>query len=218
MGTLGRSGDCHRRNAVGRVRVAQVIRGGLRGRPGWYFRQHVAGFRNQRPGLGQVLVGQHHRGRLQGLGQPDGPFGCQDAVGMVQRAQHEVRCVTVHAVQGHVQVRLLGLGRQTGGRSSPHHVDDHRGRFRGDRETDALQHQRQARAGGGGHRRHAAEGSADHHVDRGQFVLGLQQLPAQFLESRRQPFEQVAGRRDRVSRGKADTAPQRAQAAGFTAV
>ncbi len=80
-----------------------------------------------------------------------------------------------------------------------------------------LGHQRQARAGGGRQRGHAAVGRADDHVDRGQFVLGLQQRAADLGQRRRHPFEQLGRRRDRVGGDEAHAAAHGAEAGGLVA-
>ena len=53
------------------------------------------------------------------------------------------------------------------------HVEDHRRNFGEIGEPEKLLHQRDARARGGRERPRAVPGGADHHADRGEFVLGL---------------------------------------------
>ena len=77
------------------------------------------------------------------------------------------------------------------------------------RQTQTLEHQRQAGPGGGRQRRNAAERGADDHVDRGQLILRLQQAAAQLLQPRRQPLQQVTGRCDRVRCREADAMMRR---------
>ena len=54
------------------------------------------------------------------------------------------------------------------------HVDDDRGDLGVVGEADELVHQRDARARGRGEGARAVPGGADHHADRGELVLGLQ--------------------------------------------
>ena len=107
--------------------------------------------------LAHELVRQHDGRRLQRLGQLHRPLRGRHAVGDRGRRQHQARRVAVQAADGERQVALLALGRDAGGRAAAHHVDDHDRHLGGDRQADGLGHQRQARAGGGGQRRHAAD-------------------------------------------------------------
>ena len=44
---------------------------------------------------------------LHGLCQPDRPLRGQNAVRMIQRTQHQVRCIAMQAIQRHVEINLL---------------------------------------------------------------------------------------------------------------
>ena len=63
--------------------------------------------------------------------------------------------------------------RQPGGRPDALHVENHRGNFRVISEAGELRHQRDARSRGGRHRPRARPACANHHAERGNLVLGL---------------------------------------------
>ncbi len=74
--------------------------------------------------LAQELVREHDGRRLHGLGQMHRPLCREQAVGDRQRRHHHMRGVAVQAVDGDVEVGLLRLGRDAGGRPAAHDVDD----------------------------------------------------------------------------------------------
>ena len=141
----------------------------------------------------------------------------EQAVADRLRRQHEMRRIAVHAVDGDIQVALLGLGGNAGRWPAAHDVHDHDRDFRGGGEPERFDHQRKSGAGGRRQRRRAAIGRADDHVDGGEFVFGLQQRAADFGQVRRQPFENFGRRRDRIGGGKADAAADGAERGRFVA-
>ena len=107
-------------------------------------------------------------------------------------------------------VPLLGARRHAGRRAGPLHVDDHRRDLGVVGQADQLAHQRDARPGGGGEGARAVPGRADHHADRRQLVLGLQDaevalaglgILAVLLAERLERVHHRGGRRDRVPGG-----------------
>ena len=124
--------------------------------------------------------------------------------------------------------RLLRARRHAGGRPGALHVEDHRRNFGEIREADELLHQRDAGAGRGGEGARAVPAGADHHADRGQFVLGLHdarscscpvsvstRIPVAVAGER---LGQRGGRRDRIPGADRRAAIDRAQRRGAVAV
>ena len=150
-------------------------------------------------------------GRLQRFREIGRPLRREHAIADRLRRQHEMRRVAVHAVDGDIQVGLLGFGGNAGRWPAAHHVHDHDRDFRGGGEAERFDHQRKPGPGGCRQRRRAAIGCADDHVDCGEFVFGLQQRPADFGKVRREPFEDFRRRRDRIGGGKANAAADGAE-------
>ena len=218
-GVLGarRAGNGHRRDARRRVAVALVI-GRVRlgdetpGRDRLDLGRVDDGAR-----LAHELVGEHDRRRLQRLREFDRPGRRREAIGDRARRDDEARRVAVQAADGKRQVALLALGRDAGRRPAAHDVDDDDRHLGRDGQPDAFRHQRKTRSRRRGQRRHAAERRADDHVDRGEFVLRLQQRAADTGQRRRHPFEQLGRGRDRIGGDEADAAAQRARTGRFVA-
>ena len=68
---------------------------------------------------------------------------------------------------------LLRARRHAGRGPGALHVEHHRGNFGEIGEAEEFLHQRNAGAGGGGEGARAVPAGADHHADRGEFILGL---------------------------------------------
>ena len=85
-----------------------------------------------------------------GAGKLHRPAGSKHTVTDAKWGEHQVGCIAVQSVDGGVEVGLFGLGRNTRRRSSAHDVDHDDGNFSGNREADALDHQREAGTGGCG--------------------------------------------------------------------
>ena len=117
----------------------------------------------------------------------------------------------MQAVEGNIQVALLRLGGDTGGRPPAHHIEYGHRRLAGHRQADALGHQGQAGAGGCRKRRYSAKSRTDRHIDCRQLVLRLQQLPAQLLQAARHPLQHIRGRGDGIGGDKTDAGFQRPQ-------
>ena len=115
------------------------------------------------------------------------------------------------AVDREIDVALLGLRGDAGRRPGAHHVDQDDRNFGRDREAQCFDHQREARARGDRHGGRAAIGRAERHVDRGEFVLAQHQPAAELEQMRRQPFDQIGRRRDRIAADEAHAAAQRAE-------
>ena len=147
----------------------------------------------------QALVGEEDHRDLVALGVVEGVDGRPEAVLHRDRRDHHPRRLAVAAVEGVLQVGLLGLGRQAGRGAAALGVDDHTGDLRRAGVAEHLRHQRQARARGRRHRLDPGVGGAEHRGERGDLVLALDRDAADLRQLRRQPLEDVGGRRDRVA-------------------
>ena len=115
----------------------------------------------------------HEHRRLQPVGQVERQRAELEALVRVFREQQHVLGVAVRGIGAAEDVGLLRARRHAGGRAGALHVEDHRGDFGEIRQADEFLHQRDAGPGRRGERARAVPGGADHHADRGQFVLGL---------------------------------------------
>ena len=147
----------------------------------------------------------------------DRPLGGQHIVFHRQRRHHHVGGIAMQAVERDVEVGLLRLGRNAGGGTATHDVEDHQRHLGAHRVADGLELERQTGAGGGGQRGHAAVGGADRHLHRRDLVFGLAEHAADGGEARRHPFQQVGGRGDRIERREADATLEGAVAGGLIA-
>jgi hypothetical protein len=200
VGQARRAGDRHRRDAGAGDSVALVALAfdGLFGGFTLADEGQFGRLGQDGAGLAHGLVGEDDGRHLHGFRQMHGPLRGEQAVGHRVGGDHDMRRIAVQAVHRDVEVALLRFGGDAGRGADAHHVDHHQRHFGGDRQAQRFDHQRQAGAGSGGHRRHAAVGGADDLVDRGQFVLGLHQHPADLGQRRGQPFQHFGGGRDRV--------------------
>ena len=96
-----------------------------------------------------------------------------EALARILGEQQHVLGVAVRGVGAAEDVGLLRARRHAGRWAGALHVEDHRRDFGEIGEAEELLHQRDAGAGGRGERARAVPGRADHHADRGQLVLGL---------------------------------------------
>ena len=126
-----------------------------------------------------------------------------------------------------MQVALLGAGRHAG--RGPHALDveHHRGHFGVIGQSQEFLHQRQPGAGSRGERARAVPGRADHHADRGQFVLGLDhdvvlaaavRVDTHFVAEHLVGIHQRRRRRDRVPGADRGAGIHAAQRRGGVAV
>ncbi len=153
------------------------------------------------PRLGRVLdiaVGQQHDRRHVRRRDTHRLDRARETVRGAARRDHRHRRVAVAAVDRLVQVRLLGLGRQSGGRPAALGVDDHQRELGHDREADRLALQRDARPRRAGDAELAGVGRADRRGDRGDLVLRLEGGNAIFLQPR-EAVQDRRGRGDRVA-------------------
>ena len=120
-------------------------------------------------------------------------------------------------------VPLRGARRQPGGRPDALDVEDHARHFGVVGQAGELAHQRDARARGRGHRARAGPAGAEHHADRGDLVLGLDDrvgrlarglVDAMLLHVPDQRFGQRRRRRDRIPGDDGDAGEHRAERAG----
>ncbi len=118
------------------------------------------------------------------------------------------RGVTVRAVDGEVEVALLGLRRQAGARAAALGIDDDDGDFRHRGEAERFGHQREAGSCGRGHGLDARPGCAEAGIDGGDFVLTLEERPADGRQFECQLLHDVRGRGDRVATIEAAACPE----------
>ena len=120
-----------------------------------------------------VEIGHDEDRRLQPVGEVERLRGHLEGFGRVLGEQQHVLGVAVRGVGAAQQVALLRARRHAGRGTGALHVDDH-GRNLGEvGEAEELLHQRDAGAGGRREGARAVPARADHHADRGELVLGL---------------------------------------------
>ena len=120
-----------------------------------------------------------------------------------------------------------GARGQAGGGADALHVEDHRGNLGVVAQADELRHQRDARAGGGGHGARARPAGAERHADGGQFVFRLHdgvgglagfRIDAEALHVADQRFHQRRRGRDGIPGDHRHAGEHAAQRAGRVAV
>ncbi len=109
--------------------------------------------------------------------------------------------VAVRGVGAHQEVALLRARGHAGRRADALHVDDHRRDLGVVRQADELAHQRDAGARRRRERARAGPAGADHHADRRELVLGLEDRVAVLARSR---VHAVLLRRSRVKASISD--------------
>ena len=128
---------------------------------------------------------------------------------------------------GERDVLLRGARRQAGGRADALDVEDHRGNLGEVGQAGELGHQRDAGAGGRGHRARARPAGADHHADRRELVLGLHdregglarlRVDAVLAQVVDQRLAERRRRRDRIPGDDGDAGQQAAERGGGVAV
>ena len=110
---------------------------------------------------------------LQAVGEVEGLGAEIEGLGRILGEQQHVLGVAVRGVGAGDEVGLLRARRHAGRRAGALHVEHHGRNFGEIGEPEEFLHQRDAGAGGGGEGAGAVPGRADHHADRGQLVLGL---------------------------------------------
>ena len=148
--------------------------------------------------VGQEQVGEQDHRRAVADGDPRRLVGGLEALARRGGRHHRQRRLAVAAVDGHQQVRLLGLGRHAGRRAGALHVDDDQRQLERDRQPDRLGLEVHARAARGGDAEAAAERRAQRHAGGGDLVLGLDRPHAEVLVPR-ELVQQLGGGRDRVA-------------------
>ena len=135
--------------------------------------------------------------------------------------------VAVRQVRREGDVLLRGPGRQAGRRADALDVEDHRRDLGVVGQAGELGHQRDARAGGRGHRPGAGPGRADDHAEGGDLVLGLDHgearlagllvdaVLAQVVDQR---LAERRRRRDRVPGDDGDAGEEAAERGGGVAL
>ena len=95
-----------------------------------------------------------------------------------------MRRIAIAAIDRLVEVALLGLGRQAGGRAAALRIDDDQRQLGHDRQAHRLGLQRDAGAGRDGDAQLAGIARADRGADRGDLVFRLEGGDAEFLQPR----------------------------------
>jgi hypothetical protein len=160
-------------------------------------RSSTAGEAPRLGAVGEVAVGQQqNRGpvRERDPGRLHGRVEALAGVGGRDDRDGRLAVAAEHRLE---EVGLLGLRRQTGGRTAALDVHDDERELHAHRETDGLALQGDPRARGRGHREVAAEGGTERRPDAGDLVLGLEGADPEVLVPG-QLVEDVARRRDRV--------------------
>jgi hypothetical protein len=148
----------------------------------------------------------------------EGEDGRRVAVAHLGRGDDHARRVAVRAVDRQVEVALLGLGRQAGARAAALGIHDDDGNLRHRGHAERLGHQREAGARRRGHRLDARPRCTEAGIDRGDFVLALQERAADDRQLRRQFLHDVGRRGDRVAAVEAAARADRARHDGVIAV
>ncbi len=235
-GALGRVGARYRApgNAIAiDIEIAAEILARIQHLGGHHLAAIVAATVVPVEGLAQAIVHadiqieQDKHRRLQAVSQVEGLGTEREALVGVFGKQHHVLGIAVRSVGAGNQVRLLGARRHAGRRAAALHVEDHRRHFGKVGQAEKLLHQGNARAGCRGEGARPIPRGADHHADRGQFVLGLDDgitrhaiigicpvLAAVAAEG----LDHRGRRRDRIPGSHRGPAIHGAQAAGIVAV
>ena len=108
------------------------------------------------------------------------------------------RCLAVSAVHRVQQVRLLRLGRQSGGRTAALDIDDDQRELERQAQPDRLGFQVETGTGCGRDAEMTGEGCSDRHRDRGDLILGLHGAHPEVLVSR-ELVQDVGGRGDGIA-------------------
>jgi len=153
---------------------------------------------------GDGLVAQHEHRHVVLAGEVDGFNGGVEAVFDISRGQHHARGVPVAAKAGEVQIRLLDLRRQAGGRAAPLDVDHHQRHLGHDRPAQRFHLQRKPRPARAGHGDPPGIAGAVGHGNGGQLVFALHKGAAVVGQLAAQDFHHVRPRRDRVRGAEAD--------------
>ena len=103
--------------------------------------------------------------------------GCRRRVG----GHHHDGALTVAAVEGLVEVGLLCLGGNTGGRTAALHVHEYEGQLGDHGQTEGLGLQGETGTGGGGHGEVAGVCGTDGGTDAGDLILALEGLGLELL-------------------------------------
>ena len=111
--------------------------------------------------------------RLQPVGEIEGLRAEFESLGRILGEQQHVLGVAVRGIGAGDDVGLLRARRHAGRRPGALHVEDHRGNFGEIGKPEEFLHQRNAGARRRGEGARAVPAGADHHADRGEFVLGL---------------------------------------------
>ena len=127
----------------------------------------------------------------------------------------------VISVRAPARLHHVGLpwhGRQTGGRGSALHIDDHAGDLQHHSQADVFHHQAQTRPRCGGHGARAGGGSSEDGSHAGQFILHLDEYAPHLGQAARQVLCDLGGWGDRVTAKKVAASRDRAFGAGFVPV
>ena len=162
-------------------------------------------------------------GRLKSLGNVEGLPAELETLGGRAGEQERVFGVTMPHETGEQDVALRRAGRQSRSRTHALDVPDDDRHLDEERQPDILGHQRQAGAGGGGHRAGAHPSGADGDPGPGDFVLRLNDGDGQLARLRvgaqrrgilLDRLGQAGGRGNRVPADDTDASVERAEGGG----
>ena len=131
--------------------------------------------------VGDESVGEQDDGRHVLHGDASRLEGVVETVARRRGGHHDRRALAVAAVEGLLEVALLGFRRQARRGASALHVHDHQRQFGHHGQSQRLALERQARAGGGRHGEVPGIGRADGRADAGDLVFGLHGLHPEVL-------------------------------------
>ena len=152
------------------------------------------------PGLGgvrEVAVREQYHGRHVPQGNSHGLDGHVETLAGRGGGQHRQWRIRIAAVNGLVEIGLLGLCRQARRGSTALPVHDHERQFRAHGEPHGFGLERDARTRARRNADHAAIRGADSGADRSDLILRLERADAQFAQVR-EPMQERRGRRNRV--------------------
>src|SRR5579862_1660886 len=129
------------------------------------------------------------------LGEVEGFDRAVEAIGSVAGGDNDAREIALGSAINLVEIGLLLLGGNAGGRSAALNFDENDGRFDHAGHADGLGHQREASAGGGAHGARAGITGTDGHVGNGELVFHLLDDNAAALGMFGHPGEDAGRRR-----------------------
>ena len=151
--------------------------------------------------VGDIAVGQQHDRRHILRRNPHRLNRAVEAIDRRACSNNRHRRIAIAAIDGLIEVRLFGFGRQAGRWSTALAVHDNQRQFGHDRKAHCFTLQRNARARRTGHTQLARVARANGRTDRGNFIFGLECGDAIFFQAA-EMVEDRGGRCDRIAAEK----------------